>query len=223
MKILIKIYMASCLIFLAFVSFFAIPLDSFGVSPSAMAIALGSALIVILGLYVWRIHQREGIEFGWFLANRGGFWVICIAAFGLLLLVGGSLARIVPDAVVPAFERGAMPVSAVLVVVFWLAMIYMFAFLAVPMFGDMAAKMRAGMIKKGLTSMLIAAICLGLAAVFFSLFTEVINDVFVRLSETARSTALWAFVVVAAAGGVFDGLRNGKRYMEEEESSAAKG
>lgn len=217
MKILIKIYLASCLIFLAFLSFFAIPVDSLGASPSATAIVIGSIIITILGLYVWQILRFEGFEFGWFLANRGGFWVICLAAFGLLLIISGLLARIVPDAVVPAFERGAMPVAAVLVVVFWLALIYIFVFLAVPMFGDMAAKIRAGMFKRALGSLGLGAICLSLAAVFFSLFSEVINDVFVRLSETARSTALWVFVLAAAAAGVIDGLRNGRRYLEEDE------
>lgn len=216
MKLLIKIYLASCLIFAAFLTFFVVPVDTLGADPSATAIVIGSIILAMIALYIWRIHRREGIEFGWFLANRGGFWVICLAAFGLLLFVSGLLARIAPDAVVPAFERGAMPVAAVLVVVFWLALIYMFTFLAVPMFGDMAAKIRAGMIKKALGSLALGAICLGLAAVFFSLFAEVINDVFYRLSESARSTAVWAFVFVAAAAGVFDGLRNGKRYLEEE-------
>lgn len=219
MKILIKIYMASCLIFLAFVSFFAIPIESMGLSPSALAIAVGGVVLAILGLYVWRLHRREGFEFGWFLANRGGFWIICAAAFGLLLFVSGSLARIAPDAVVPAFERGAMPVAAVLVVIFWLALIYMFTFLSVPMFGDMAAKLKSGMIAKGIGSVLLAAVCLGLAAVFFSLFAEVINDVFVRLSENTRSTALWAFAIVVAAAGVIDGLINDERYLENKDEA----
>ena len=214
MKILVKIYLASCLIFLAFLSFFVVPVDTLGAAPSATAIVTGGIILAILALYIGLVHRREGIEFGWFLANRGGFWVICLAAFALLLFISGLLARIAPDAVVPAFERGAMPVAAVLVVVFWLALIYMFVFLAVPMFGDVATKMRAGMIKKALGSLGLGAICLGLAAVFFSLFTEVINDVFVRLSETARSSALWIFTFIVVAAGTIDGLFNAKRYME---------
>src|SRR5687768_18464346 len=133
MKVLLKIYSASCLIFAAFVLFFTIPLDSLGLSPSVMAMLFGGVILALLGLYVWSIHRREGFEFGWFLANRGGFWVICIGGFALSLFVSGLLARLAPEAVVPAFARGAMPIAAFLAVPFRLATIHMFAFLTFSM------------------------------------------------------------------------------------------
>jgi hypothetical protein len=217
MKVLLKIYSASCLIFAAFVLFFTIPLDSLGLLPSVMAMLFGGAILALLGLYVWSIHRREGLEFDWFLANRGGFWVICIGGFALSLFIAGILARIVPEAVVPAFERGAMPIAALFVVLFWLAIIYMFAFLTISMFGHSTANARKGLIKSSLGSLAIAAVCMGLAVLFFSLFTDVINDEFIRLTEATQRIAFWVFAAFLVGVGIIDGALNGHRYDETEE------
>lgn len=217
MQVLLKIYSASCLIFTAFVLFFAIPLDSLGLSASVIAMLFGGVILAALSLYVWGVHRREGFEFGWFLANRGGFRVICIGGFALGLFVCGMLARVVPNAVVPAFERGAMPIASVFVVLFWLAINYMFGYLAITMFGSLAANARKGLIKNTLHSAALALVCLGLAVLFFSLFTDVINDEFIRLTDSARRIAFWIFTAFLVFIGVVDGALNGHRYEDEME------
>jgi hypothetical protein len=217
MKVLLKIYAASCLIFTAFILFFALPLDSLGLSPSVMAMLFGGAILALLGIYVWSVHRREGFEFGWFLANRGGFWVVSIGGFALLLFVCGMLARVVPNAVGPAFDRGAMPIASVFVILFWLAINYMFGYLAIAMFGASAANARRGLIKNTLHSAALALVCLGLAVLFFSLFTDVINDEFMRLTDSAQRIAFWIFTAFLVFIGVVDGAVNGHRYLESEE------
>lgn len=214
---LLKIYSASCVILAAFLLFFAIPLDSLGLSPSAMALIFGGAVLVIFGLYVWSIHRGEGFEFGWFLANRGGFWVICISGLALSLFVSGVLARVAPNVFVPVFERGAMPIASVFVVLFWLAIIYLFGYLAISMFGTSAAIARKRPIKNTLHSIALALVCLGLAVLFFSLFTDVINEEFMRLSETIQRIAFWIFAAFLVIVGVIDGALNGHRYLDDEE------
>jgi len=218
MKTLLKIYSASCFIFVGFLLFFAIPFESSPLSGAWTAMVSGALILMIVATYVVRLHRREGIEFGWFLANKGGLWFITAACFGFVLVLSGLMIHIAPLAVEPAFERGSWPVAGGLIVLFWLALIYMFAFLSFGMVARVTALFRIVQIKKALSSMLLAALCLVIAGVFFSLFLEVINDNFFRISATAQWWAIWVFVGFLTVGGIVHAMwENVSYYLEPDE------
>ncbi|MGQ0541629.1 MAG: hypothetical protein ACT4O9_07255 [Blastocatellia bacterium] len=215
MKTLLKIYSASCLIFVGFVLFFSIPFESLPLSGTSTAMLTGGAFAAVVVAYIFRLHRREGFEFGWFLANKGGFWFVTAACFGLFLFLSGLLIRIAPQAVEPAFERGAWPVAGGLVVLFWLAIIYMFGFLSFGLVGRATAFARIAQVKKALSTLALTALCLLLASLFFSLFLEVINDIFFRVSVDAQWIAIWIFAGALVAGGIFHAFWKDESYYLE--------
>lgn len=218
MKTLIKLYSAACLIFMGFLVFFSVPFESIPLSGPVTVMITGGTLLIGCGLYLWAVQRREAFHFGWFLAMRGGFWVITAACFGLVILLSGLLLYLAPQAVEPAFERGAMPVAAGLVVLFWLALIFMFGFLSFMSFARIGALMRSRLIKKLPGAVGIGAVCVFLAGVFFSLFVEVINDIFVRIPVNVQWAAIWTFVGLVGSGGVVYGATGKKgTFLETDE------
>lgn len=218
MRTLLKIYSASCFILIGFVLFFMIPFEALPFSSAVTGMLFGGIILAIIAAYVFWIHKNEGFEFGWFLAIRGGFWIITLAFFALLVFLGGLMLFIVPQAVEPAFESGAMPAASMLVVLFWLALIFMFGFLSFVMIARTTALVRMIQIKKFFGSLAVAAICLVMAAVFFSLFVEVINDIFIHISVSAQWTAIWIFVGALVVAGIFHGSRKEvSHYLEDGE------
>jgi len=218
MKTLLKIYSACCLIFIGFLLFFLIPLGALPFADSVTIMILGGMILAAVGFYIYNTHSREGFELGWFLANRGGFWFIVAGCFGLLLFLSGVLLYIAPEAVQPAFERGAMPFGAVFVVLFWFSLIYMFAFLTFSGMARATAFMRIGRFERMLGSLALTVICLLMAVLFFSLFVEVVNDIFARLTPQTQRIAVWVFAVVLPVVGIVDGLRRRPSdHLEEEE------
>lgn len=217
MKALLKIYSVSCFILVGFVLFFSIPFESLPLSGTTTAMLTGGTILAIVAAYIIRLHSREGIEFGWFLANKGGFWFITAASFGLFLFLSGLMIRIAPQAVEPAFERGAWPVAGVLVVLFWLALNFMFGFLSFSLAGRTTGLARTGRIKSMFGTLAIGAVCLAMAGVFFSLFLEVINDNFFRISARSQSTAIWVFLVALVVVGVVHGSIVSASYWLDDE------
>ena len=74
----------------AFFLFFLIPFEA--LSPAAAAVlsvSLGGGGLAWLGLYVYRLHKKEGLEFGWFLARRNSFWLAFWGAVGKARSKGG--------------------------------------------------------------------------------------------------------------------------------------
>jgi hypothetical protein len=206
MKTLLKIYSGSCLIVAAFFIFFQIPWGILPFSDAVNVMLVGGVMAACAGFYVLYIHKREGFEFGWFLANRGGFWIIAAVTLGLVILACGILLFVSPEMFVPAFEQGALPFGIVLVSMFWLALIFMFAFLAFGMIGRATAYARLLRFSDVLVQALIASFCLALAGVFFSLFLEVLTDILIRISVNTQWRAIWVFVSVLTAAGIIQGL-----------------
>jgi hypothetical protein len=206
MKILLRIYSASCLIVLGFFTFFLIPWGLLPFSDAANIIIVGAILLGLAAFYVLYFYQREGLDVGWFMANRGGFWAITIGVLGLLAILCGGLLYVWPQLYVPAFEQGALPFGIAIVSLFWLALIFMFGYLTVGMVAMVTAHLRKFEFADALVNTLIALICLGLAGVFFSLFLEVINDIAIRISVAVQWNAIWVFVGALIAAGVVYGF-----------------
>lgn len=194
------------MILVGFLLFFMIPFEALPFSGAVTAMLLGGLVLAIMAAYTLRLRSKETFDFGHFLVARGGFWMITVTCFALLVFLSGLLICIAPQSVEPAFERGAMPVAAALAVLFWLALIFMFSFLTFQSAAHATALVKIGKIKKALGSAAITAVCLALAALFFSLFVEMINDTFVRLSARFQSFSLIIFSALVVVAGIVDGI-----------------
>jgi len=207
MKILLKIYSASCLIVVAFFAVLSVPWwESLPVSDAAAMMIFGGVILAVVTAYLLRVRSTEAFDFGYFLAAKGGFWAITAACFGIFCLLSGLLLYFIPQMVEPAFERGAWPVAAMLAVLFWLALVFMFALLTFTALANATSLLRVRKIKSALGSFAIGVVCLALAALFFSLFSEMISDVFIRLSAGFQSVATWTFASLLVVIAVVDGM-----------------
>lgn len=206
MKTLLKIYSASCLIVLGFFAFFLIPWGLLPFSDAANIITVGAVMVGLSAYYVGYFYRREGLDIGWFLANRGGFWALIVAGIGLVAIFCGSLLYFLPDLYVPVFEQGALPFGVAIVSLFWLALIFMFAYLTFGMVARATAQLRLFRFADMTVNGLLAFMCLGLAGLFFSLFVEVINDIAIRISTTSQRSATWIFIGTLAVAGIVYGI-----------------
>jgi hypothetical protein len=219
MKTLLKFYSASCLIVVGFFTFFLIPWGLLPFSDTINIMVVGGGIVSLTAFYIAYLYRREGFELGWFLANRGGFWVITIGVLGLVIFFCGTLLFVSPNLFVPAFEQGALPFGVAIVSLFWLALIFMFAYLTFGMVARVTACVRMFLLVESLINALIALVCLGLSGVFFSLFLEVINDIAIRISVPVQWKAIWIFVGLLIAAGIIHGLREKPSYFLEEKGS----
>lgn len=216
MKLLLKIYSASCLIVLGFFGFFLIPWEILPFSEAVNGMVVGGALLAVSAFYILYFHRREGLELGWLLANRGGFWAIIVAVLGFVLLLCGTLLSVSPELFVPAFEQGALPFGIVIVSLFWWALIFMFGFLAFMLTSGATASIRVFQFADAVKNGAMMLVCLGLAGVFFSLFLEVINDIAFRISVPNQWTAIWIFVGTLTLTGVLYGSWKPPSYFIEQ-------
>ncbi|MEO8647885.1 MAG: hypothetical protein ABI539_01840 [Acidobacteriota bacterium] len=205
MNTLIRIYSASCIVVVGFFTFFLIPWHLLPFSDAANITLVGSVIVALSAGYIFYCMRRDGADLGWFLVDRGGLFAITFAVLGIAAFVCGTLLFVWPDLYVPAFEQGALPFGIMLVSLFWLALIFMFGFLTFGMVARVAANVRLFQFSRAAVDALIALVCLGMAAVFFSLFLEVINDIAIRISNAAQWNAIWTFTGLLLAAGIIRG------------------
>ena len=219
MKILLRIYSASCVIVLGFFAFFLIPWGLLPFSDAVNIITVGAVLLGLAAFYIQYFYRREGIDLGWFLANRGDLWAIAVGVLGLVAIFCGSLLYIWPELYVPAFEQGALPFGIAIVSLFWLALIFMFGYLSVGMVARVTAHIRRFAPIDAVLNALIAFVCLGLAGVFFSLFLEVINDIAIRISDGAQWKAIWIFAGSLLVSGIAYGVwESPLKFIEDDKT-----
>lgn len=206
MRLLLRIYFACSVIVIGFFAFFSIPWSLLPFSDAVNVMVAGGVVTAVAGLIFARDIRSGRFEFGWFLSNRGGFWIIVAAAVGLLTLLCGTLLFVSPELFVPAFEQGALPLGMIVVSMFWIALIFLFGFLAFQMLADVIVQIRNAKIGGAVAGFAIGAFCLFLAGVFFSLYLDVINDNAIRIAEAYRWGAAWSFAAVLAAAALANGL-----------------
>ena len=216
MKTLLKIYSASCLIVLGFFTFFLIPWGLLPFSDAVNIMTVGAVLVGLSSIYIDYFYRREGLEFGWFLANRGGFWAITIAVLGFVAIFCGTLLFFWPELYVPAFEQGALPFGIAIVSLFWLALIFMFGYLSVGMIARVIANLRLLRFSDVFVNALIALVCICLAGLFFFLFLEVVNDIAIRIAVAVQWKAIWTFVGALTLAGVVYGLWEKPSFLMDE-------
>jgi hypothetical protein len=224
MKTLVKIYTASCLVVLGFFVVLHLPWGLLPFSDGLNITLVGAAFVVFVAFYIYYFYRREGFEFRWFLANRGGFWMVGLGIIGLVLICLGFVVIVAPQYFVPALEQGALPFGIVIVSMFWLALIYMFGYLTVGMTARVVASLRVLSLGDAAVNLLIGLVCLGLSALFFSLFLEVLNDIFIRIGIDHQWTAIWIFVgAIVAAGVVYGVWKEPSYHLNDEEASESEG
>lgn len=219
MKVLVKLYSISCIVVMAFFAFFMVPWGIMPFSDGINLLIIGGILVGVTGFYTIYFYRREGLELGWFLLFRGGMWVITVACIGLAALVCGALLLIWPDMFANVLEQGSLPFGILLVSMFWLALIFLLAYPAFGMAAQAAAHARELKFTQTVTTVLIAIVCTSLAAVFFSLFVEVLNDIFVRISIPMQWKAIWIFVGLLMGSGSIYGLWKGPKLVREEDEN----
>lgn len=215
MKVVLKLYSISCIVVVAFFAFFLVPWGIMPFSDAVNMMVVGGLLTGCAGFYTFYFYRREGLDLGWFLLFRGGFWVITVACIGLAALVCGALLFIWPDLFANALEQGSLPFGILLVSLFWLALIFLLAYPAFGMAAQAAAYAREFMFTQTVIHALIAIVCISLAAVFFSLFVEVLNDILVRISIPMQWKAIWIFVGLLMGSGSIYGLWEGPKLLRE--------
>lgn len=209
MKVLLKLYSIASIVVVAFFVFFSVPWGILPFSDAVDLILVGAFLVGCAGFYTIYLYRREGFEFGWFLLFRGGLWVISVASVGIAALVVGGLLLIWPELFANVLEQGALPFGILLVSLFWLALIFLLAYPAFGMIAMAAAYAREFKFVEMATHMMIALVCTALAAVFLSLFLEVLNDIFIRISTPAQWRLIWTFVGLLSSTGISRGLWKG--------------
>jgi len=217
MKTLFKIYSASCLIVLGFFVVLQLPWGLLPFSDGVNIALVGSVLFGFAFYYTYYYYRREGFEFGWFLANRWGFWVIAVAILGLVMITLGIAVYVAPEFYVPALEQGALPFGIAIVSLFWLSLIYLFGYLTIGMVARVVASLRVVSFSDAAINGLIALVCLGLATLFFSLFLEVLNDILMRIGIANQWTAIWIFVGGISLAGIGFGVWKEPSYHLDDE------
>lgn len=208
---------------MAFFVFFSVPLGLLPFSDAINLVIIGGVFVGCAGIYTTYFYRREGLDLGWFLLFRGGFWVIAIACIGLAALLCGLLLSIWPELFSNALEQGALPFGIVLVSLFWLALIFLVGYPAFGMTAKAAGCARVFRFGESVTYALIAFVCAGLATVFFSLFLEVLNDILIRISVSTQWKAIWIFSGLLIGAGMVYGLWKGPELDIETDKSVARG
>lgn len=203
----------------AFVLFFSVVPTT--ISPIAVAVfssLLGCSFFAIL-VFRYRRLKKEGFEFGFFLARQNGAWLLFLGFVGALLILIGAAWLIIPQYIENALENSAMPFAAFLVVLFWLSLIFAFLGFALVCFSESVGYLRLKKIKSGAGSFGIALFWLSLATLFCSLFLDVINDNFFRISATTQNYILLVFAVVSIAIGLYIGRYQDLKALASDDES----
>lgn len=205
MKFLLRLFWVSLIIVIGFCFILQLPWALLPFPDAVNVVLVGSVLLAFVGYYTIYHYRREGWDLGWFLTRRAGLWVIGITVIGLVMVVCGLVLQIAPDIFLPAFEQGALPFGIALVSSFWLSLIFIFAFLSVKMVMQVVALLRIRNFAEAVINLLILIVCLALAALFVSLFLEVLSDIAMRIGEVNRSRVTWISISLILIVGFFAG------------------
>ena len=209
---LARIYVASCLVVLGFFVVLHLPWGLLPFPDGINITLVGGALLAFVLCYGLYFYRHERFEFGWFLVQHGGFWILIVGLVGSVMIVIGIATYLAPQYLIPAFEQGSLPFGIALVSLFWLSLIYLFGYLTIGVVARVVASFRLRRISDALVNAVISLVCLALATLFFSLFLEVLNDVLVRIGIASQWTAIWIFIAVVVIIGVVFGIAKPPSY-----------
>ena len=219
MKTVLKASVFCWGIVVAFHVFFLIPFEVMGgVAAAAFSMSVGGACLLWLGFYIYRLNKKEGFDVGDFMLAHHGFWRLFSGAVGLALFLIGGLWLLAPQETERRLGSAAMPFAKFLVVLFWFSLIFTFLGFSLVCFAESAAYLRIKNFKSGAGSFAVSTFFLGLATLFCSLFLQVLDDYFLRLSGATQNIILGVFALSVATGGLFVGVfKDLKKLLPEEE------
>lgn len=203
-----------------FVVVFVICLISVGAIPENLvgvsSIILG-ALILALFLYDLRkIYQKEGLDFGWFLTVKKGYWRILAGLVGFCLFLIGLFATIFPTVAHELGERHWLKIASILVIMFWTALTSTFLGWELICLAESIGYWRIGKTKSALGSFALGILWLLFALLFLSLFFDVINDNFFAITAKVQNWILIIFAIFSIVGGLVSGIFEDLSYLEDK-------
>ncbi len=205
MKTVLKISLTCWWIVLSYGLFFTfVPVSADGVTGTTISIVIGSGLLAYAGFRLYRI-DKAGFESGWFLTQQHGLWLVFLLIAGCVLLILGVAWLVAPQRFELIFDRSAMPIAAAFVVLFWISLIFTFTAWSLACFSETVGYARINDYKWLIYGFLLGLLWLGFASGFCLLFLEVINDIFVRISTSARHDIAIVFALVVMAIGLYAG------------------
>ena len=217
-RIILKASLVCWVIVLSFGVFFALVPDSADrFTGPVVALVMGAGFAVYAAAKFYRI-RREGFEIGWFFADHSGPWVIFTAVAAFILLFLGVVWLAAPQRFELLLDKHAMPAAAGLVVLFWISLISIFLSWALVCFSQSIGYARLKDLKWMAGSFLLGGMWMGFSVVFCSLFLDVINDVFVRISLQTRHYTLVAFTLAVTATGLASGMFIDPEPLAEEDN-----
>lgn len=219
-RIILKASLMCWVIVLSFGVFFALVPDSADrFTGPVVALVMGVGFAVYAAEKFYQV-RREGFDIGWFFAEQSGLWVIFTAAAAVILLFLGVVWLAAPQRFELLLDKHAMPAAAGLVVLFWLSLISIFLSWALVCLSQTIGYARLRDLRWMAGSFLIGVMWIGFSAVFCSLFLDVINDVFVRMSLQTRRYILAGFALVATAAGLASGMVIDPKPLDAEDKKA---
>ena len=215
-KTILKASLVCWVVVLSFGVFFALVPDSADrLTGPILSLVLGVAFAVYVAARIYRI-RKEGFDIGWFLAEQHGPWLVFLAITAIVLLLLGVVWLVAPQRFDLILDKHAMPVAAALVILFWVSLIFIFLAWALVCFSQSVGYARLKDLRSMAMSFLVGVLWMAFAALFGSLFLEVINDEFVRISAPTQHYILSAFALTATAVGLASGMFIDPKPLDEE-------
>jgi hypothetical protein len=203
MKAILKLSLICWGIVLSFSLFFMLPFEALNPNAAAIIAAItGITFLTALFFYIHRLRKKEGIEFGWLVAHKHGLWLIFLASAALVLVLTSVVWFFSPATIEQPLGHGAMPAAILLVLLFWFSIIFMFLGFAVVCFAESAAYLRKKAFGSTGGALVLALFWLALGVGCRSIFLDVINDSFFRISGPVRNWTLLLVAVITAAIGL---------------------
>lgn len=178
---------------------------------------LGLLILIGVGNNLWQIHLKEGLDFGWFLTVKKGYWLILLGLFGLILFSIGLFGLIFPQIGNELGERHAMKFVYLLVILFWIALTTTFLSWSLICFSESTAFGLIGKIKSALGSFGLGGLWLLFATLFLSLFMDVIDENFFHLTVIMQNWILIIFAVATIIVGLWTGKYADSSHLGKEE------
>lgn len=177
---------------------------------------LGLLVLILLGVTIRRLDRREGFELGWFLAVKKGYWHLLAGAVGVALFLTGAAGLIAPQQMGQLIDAHAKKLAAVLIVLFWTALISTFLGWGLICFSEADGYRRLKNYKSFFYGFALASVFLVIGLIFVSLFLDVIDENFLRVSSSVQNWVLALVALATISAGLYSGKYADLKLLSEK-------
>jgi hypothetical protein len=177
---------------------------------------LGGILILSFALRVNDLRQQGGFDLNYFLAVQRGYIYVFIGLAGLLIFSFGALRFFAPQFAEQLLGKYIMSYAAILVFLFWAALILMFLGFALKCFSESVGYLRLKKIKDAVYAFGSGAMWAAFMLVCCSLSMDVINENLLYLSAQIQNWILLFCGLVTAVTGLIAGRYEDLKVLSEE-------